>query len=189
MLLRQRGWTPAELADEAEIQAPVLLSWLESDLPAPDWLRDRIWVALGLIAPTSPERPQSKQQRPHPATSAQPNRPQTRHSQPPQTRKDFGKKPQPEKPKDKPAATPPPSPPLKPTQADMLRALLRKKGWDEETFKQKAGKPLERLTAAEARSWITDLTYATKGQPDQSKLQAFKERESELSIQQEKNDN
>jgi hypothetical protein len=56
-------------------------------------------------------------------------------------------------------------PQLKDTQLTHLRDLITKRGWDAATFARMARTPLEALTPAQAREWITKLTKATKGKP------------------------
>lgn len=56
-------------------------------------------------------------------------------------------------------------PRLKDTQLKHLRDLIAKRGWNEADFAQAARTPVEALTPAQAREWITKLTKATKGKP------------------------
>jgi len=56
-------------------------------------------------------------------------------------------------------------PRLKDTQLKHLRDLIAKRGWDEATFAQAAKMPVEALSPAQARMWITTLTKATKVKP------------------------
>jgi Cft2 family RNA processing exonuclease len=54
---------------------------------------------------------------------------------------------------------------IRETQAQMLYALMAKRGWDKDAFVKNAGKAVEELNQAEARRWITQLTEETRGKP------------------------
>lgn len=147
--LNARDWGVSDLADAGQVQAPMLIEWLESTAPAPTWIHSLVKRELGIYLPikTIPlsgiARRIGELPLPKPIIAAKPNKPK-----PP----------------------PPAAVMIKDTQIQMIRSLLAKRGWDEATFVQKAGKAIAELARSDARDWISRLTYETAGKPAQNKL-------------------
>jgi Cft2 family RNA processing exonuclease len=59
--------------------------------------------------------------------------------------------------------------PIKPTQYQMILALVAKMGWEQATFEGQLGKPLGELSRKEASEWLDQLNRATKGKASKAK--------------------